>query len=234
MLAKFIIVAVLFLFLPLVVAQDAVPGSVEDTIGTVIGWMIAILLFLIVIACMLWVLYKIYSAFRPGSEEKPDVKEYRKLSAIMFTDMKGYSKEMGRAEEATLKKVWRYEKAIRSIIKEHDGRVVKTIGDAVMGDFDSAVNAVKCAIYLQEFLRKEDIKIRLGVHIGDVIHRGGDIFGDGVNIASRIESVCEPGEVYISEDTYNQVKGKIPARFESLGSRKLKNIEKPPKLYRVT
>lgn len=233
MTTKFIIAAVLLLFSSLVTAQNAVPGSVEDTIGTVLGWIISILLFLIVIAFMLWILYKVYKTLLPDNREKPDARERRKLSAIMFTDMKGYSREVGRAEEATLKKVWRYEKAIRSIIEEHDGRVVKTIGDAVMGDFDSAVNAVKCAIALQEFLRKEDIKIRVGVHMGDVIHRGGDVFGDGVNIASRIESVCEPGEVYISEDTYNQVRGKIPARFESLGSRKLKNIEKPPKLYKV-
>ncbi|MEM2974252.1 MAG: adenylate/guanylate cyclase domain-containing protein [Candidatus Micrarchaeia archaeon] len=217
------------------VLGDVAPGSVEDMIGTVVGWIISVLLFLIIIAAMLWILYRVYRVFSPAKEAKevPDMKERRKLSAIMFTDMKGYSKEMGRAEEATLRKVLRYEKAIKDIIEEHGGRVVKTIGDAVMGDFDSAVNAVKCALSLQEFLRKEDIKIRIGVHIGDVIYRAGDVFGDAVNIASRIESVCEPGEVYISEDTYNQMRGKIPARFESIGSRRLKNIEKPPKLYKV-
>jgi adenylate cyclase len=140
---------------------------------------------------------------------------------------------MGKDEEKTLKKVLRYEKAMKSIIKDYQGRVVKTVGDSIMGDFDSAVNAAKCAIEIQDLLRKEDIKIRIGIHLGDVVHRAGDVFGDGVNIASRIEAICEPGEIYISEDMYNQVRGKIPVQFESLGSKKLKNIEKPPKVYKI-
>jgi uncharacterized membrane protein len=109
---KFILATVLLLFSSLVIAQDAIPGSVEDMIGTIIGWIISILLFLIVIAFMLWVLYKIYKTLLP-SEKKQDVKEHRKLSAIIFTDMKDYSKEMGLDEEATLKKLWRYEKAMK-------------------------------------------------------------------------------------------------------------------------
>jgi adenylate cyclase len=172
--------------------------------------------------------------FKKKKEEKEtDEEGKRKLSAIMFTDMKGYSKEMGHDEESTLKKIWRYEKAMKSIIKSHEGRVVKTIGDAIMGDFDSAVNAVKSAIEIQDLLKKEDIKIRIGIHIGDVIHKGGDVFGDGVNIASRIESICEPGQIYISEDVYNQVKGKVRVGFENLGSRPLKNIEFPPRVYKI-
>lgn len=229
---KFILVTVLLLFSSLVTAQDAIPGSVEDTIGTVIGWIISILLFLIVIAFMLWVLYKIYRTLLP-SEKKQDAREHRKLSAIMFTDMKGYSREMGLDEEATLKKLWRYEKAMKQTIKEHEGHVVKTIGDAIMGDFDSAVQAVRAAIAIQDLLKKEDIKIRIGIHLGDVIHKGGDVFGDGVNIASRIESICEPGEIYISEDVYNQVKGKIHGDFQGLGRKPLKNIDVPPRVYRV-
>ena len=166
------------------------------------------------------------------SEEKEERGE-RKLSAIMFTDMKGYSKEIRENEETTLKKVWRYEKVMKKIIKEHDGRIVKTIGDAIMGDFSSAVNAVRAAMEIQALLKKEDIKIRIGIHLGDVIHKGGDIFGDGVNIASRIESIGEPGEIYISEDVYNQVRGKIKASFENLGNKPLKNIEFPPCVYKI-
>jgi class 3 adenylate cyclase len=165
-----------------------------------------------------------------GTEPEPGK---RKMSAIMFTDMKGYSKEMGEDEEKTLKKVWRYERAMKQIVKDHEGRVVKTIGDAIMGDFDSAVNAVNAALEIQRLLAKEDIQIRIGIHVGDVIHKAGDVFGDSVNIASRIESICEPGEIYISEDVYNQVRGKISAKFENLGSRKLKNIEVSPRVYKI-
>lgn len=190
----------------------------------------------VLVSIVVFIVLKVRKHFRKkksGQEKFEEGEEKRKLSAIMFTDVKGFSREIGRDEEKTLKKVWRYEKAMKSIIKEHDGRVVKTIGDAIMGDFDSAVNAVKSAIEIQELLRKEDIKIRIGIHLGDVIHKAGDIFGDGVNIASRIESICEPGTIYISEDVYNQVKGKIKVQFENLGSRPLKNIESPPKVYRI-
>jgi class 3 adenylate cyclase len=157
----------------------------------------------------------------------------RKLSAIMFTDMKGFSKEMGKNEEETLKKLWRYERPMKAIIREHGGRVVKTMGDAIMGDFDSAVQAVKAAIAIQNLLKKEDIKIRIGIHLGDVIQKAGDLFGDGVNIANRIESICEPGEIYLSEDVYNQVRGKIAINFESLGRKPLKNIDVPPRIYKI-
>jgi|GEM_PF-6788259 len=171
---------------------------------------------------------RITTVSKPQSEEGK-----RKLSAIMFTDMKGFSKEMGIDEEATLKKLWRYEKVMKQIIKEHDGRVVKTIGDAIMGDFDSAVNAVKAAIAIQNLLKKEDIKIRIGVHLGDVIHKGGDLFGEGVNIANRLESICEPGQIYISEDVYNQIRNKLKIEIEPLGRKPLKNIEVPPKVFKI-
>jgi len=170
---------------------------------------------------------------RGKKREPAEEKEKRRLSAIMFTDMKGFSKEIGEDEEKTLKKLWRYEKALKSIVKEYDGRVVKTIGDAIMGDFDSAVNAVRSALEIQKLLKKEDIKIRIGIHLGDVIHKAGDIFGDSVNIASRIETLCEPGKIFISEDVYKQVKGKILANYKNLGKRKLKNIQTDVQVYRV-
>jgi class 3 adenylate cyclase len=195
--------------------------------------------FAVLAGMVLAVIAALYFAYRfvSGKAGKPQEKDEgpgrRKLSAIIFTDMKGYSKEMGLDEEATLKKLWRYEKAMKQIIKEHEGNVVKTIGDAIMGDFDSAVQAVRAAMAIQDLLRKEDIKIRIGIHLGDVIHKGGDVFGDGVNIASRIESICEPGEIYISEDVYNQVKGKIRGDFQNLGRKPLKNIDAPPRVYRI-
>lgn len=208
-------------------------------IGNLIRLVGLILIFAVLIAVVLlifkglwkWIKFLFFSSSKQKEEVDEDSK--RKLSAIMFTDMKGYSAEMGRDEERTLKKAWRYEKAIKSIIKEHHGRVVKTIGDAIMGDFDSAVNSVRSAAAIQEFLKKEDIKIRIGIHVGDVVHKAGDIFGEGVNIASRLESICEPGSIYISEDVYNQVRGKVAVKFESLGSRPLKNIESPPKVFKI-
>jgi len=200
--------------------------------ATLLDYIIVILL----LAAIGLVISKVIGFFKKGgmAERGSGPEEgKRKLSAIMFTDVKGYSKAMGKDEEATLKKVWRYEKAMKQIIKEHDGRVVKTIGDAIMGDFDSAVNAVKAALEIQDVLKKEDIKIRIGIHLGDVIHKAGDVFGDGVNIASRIESICEPGQIYISEDVYNQVRGKIQADFQNLGVRPLKNIDRPPRVYKI-
>jgi len=210
--------------------------GIAETVGEIIGILIVIFVFI----AFVYIAFRLVKSWSKKlekktaeGEKKVDEKGKRKLCAIMFTDMKGYSREIGLDEEAALKKLWRYEKAMKSIIHENDGRVVKTIGDAIMGDFDSAVNAVKSAISIQNLLKKEDIKIRIGIHLGDVIHKGGDIFGDGVNIASRIESICEPGEIYISEDVYNQVKGKIRVNFENLGSRPLKNIESPPKVFRI-
>jgi len=210
-------------------------GFNSDNVGQFIG-----IVFVIIISAALFVLiifgfYRMIKKlfFHEGKKGKGEENGKRRLSAIMFTDMKGYSREMGQDEEATLKKMWRYEKAMKEIIKEHDGRIVKTIGDSIMGDFDSPVNAVRSAMAIQSLLKKEDIQIRVGIHLGDVVHRAGDVFGDGVNIASRIESICEPGKIYISEDVYNQVKGKIKADFENLGNRPLKNIESPPRVYKI-
>jgi class 3 adenylate cyclase len=210
----------------------------ENTIGSLIGIILVVIfssiLIIFIVLLMIFGFYRLTRfLFFKSDREQSEEKCKRKLSAIMFTDMKGFSKGVSKEEENTLKKLWRYEKAMKSLIKEHDGRVVKTIGDAIMGDFDSAVNAVKSAIEIQRLLKKEDIKIRIGIHLGDVIHRAGDIFGDGVNIANRIESICKPGEVYISEDVYNQIKGKVDIKFESLGNMPLKNIESPPKIYRL-
>jgi len=206
-------------------------SHVGEFIGIAFVVIVAIALFILII----FAFYKLIKSlfFREHKEKTEEAEGKRKLSAIMFTDMKGFSREMGKDEELTLKKLWRYEKAMKSIVKENSGRVVKTIGDAIMGDFDSAVNAVKAALSIQNLLKKEDIKIRIGIHLGDVIHKGGDVFGDGVNIASRIESICEPGKIYISEDIYNQVRGKIHAGFENLGSKPLKNIESPPRVFRI-
>jgi class 3 adenylate cyclase len=234
----FLVLLTLTIIVPSALAaeENQSVSGLASHVGELIGIILVIVVALIVFALIVFGFFKLMKKlfFSNNKEEKESNEPgKRKLSAIMFTDMKGYSKEMEEDEEKTLKKVWRYEKAMKHIIKEHDGRIVKTIGDALMGDFDSTVNAVNAALEIQSLLKKEDIKIRIGIHVGDVIHKGGDVFGDSVNIASRIESICGPGEIYISEDVYNQVKGKIKAGFENLGSRPLKNIESPPRVYRI-
>ena len=233
-----VVLATLAIIIPSAFAAEANQSvtGLAGHVGELIGIILVIVVALAVLALIVFGFYKLLKKLFFSKKREKDYSDEpgkRKLSAIMFTDMKGYSKEMGEDEEKTLKKVWRYEKAMKSIIREHDGRIVKTIGDALMGDFDSAVNAVKAALEIQSLLKKEDIKIRIGIHVGDVIHKGGDVFGDSVNIASRIESICGPGEIYVSEDVYNQVRGKVRAGFENLGSRPLKNIESPPRVYRI-
>jgi len=241
--ALFLSSALILLFSSLAATQNSTDqnqtsGFNAEHVGEFIGLVLVIITAIIVVILLLFAFYKliVFLFFRKkeaAEGKEKDEEGRRKLSAIMFTDMKGFSAEIGMNEEKTLKKLWRYEKAMKTIIKERDGRVVKTIGDAIMGDFDSAVNAVKAAMEIQKLLEKEDIMIRIGIHLGDVIHKGGDIFGDGVNIASRIESICEPGQIYISEDVYKQVRGKIDADFEDMGKKRLKNIETHVRAYKV-
>lgn len=239
----FVLVISVILFSSFVLAQNETSTTPQQDGGVGNVFQLVVIIFFLAIALALllliffgfwkWIKFLFFKRKKSENEEESEEGK-RKLSAIMFTDMKGYSAEMGIDEEKTLKKVWRYEKAIKSIIKDHHGRTVKTIGDAIMGDFDSTINAVTAAIAIQNFLKKEEITIRIGVHLGDVIHKAGDIFGEGVNIASRLESICEPGSIYISEDVYNQVRNKVKANFKSLGARPLKNIESPPRVYKIT
>ena len=127
--------------------------------------------------------------------------EERRLSAIMFSDIKGFSRMMGEDQEATLRLLDEHNEIITPIIKRHKGKVLKFIGDAILSNYDSAVDATRAGVEIQATLRKlnrekpdaEKIIIRIGIHIGDVVMKGGDIFGDGVNVAARIEPLAEPG-----------------------------------------
>ena len=132
----------------------------------------------------------------------------RKLAAIMFTDIKSFSKKMSENEELAMQILRVHDDTLKAIIEKYDGKIIKAIGDAFMVDFSSAVNAVKCAIESQEVFfvynkgktELEKIEVRIGIHLGDVITDGNDIFGDGVNIASRLEGIAEPGGVCASID----------------------------------
>ena len=166
----------------------------------------------------------------------------RKLSAILMVDVSGFSRMMGRDEEGTTARIREFHSRIRSIVEEHEGRVVDTAGDSVFGEFDSVINAVRCAKAIQEtqgrinvsLPAQENIETRIGVHLGDVIVQDYQVYGDGVNIAARLQALADPGSICISEAVYQQVFSKINLVYEDLGVQELKNIEHPIHLYRVT
>src|SRR5580700_2022060 len=160
----------------------------------------------------------------------------RRLAAIMFTDMVGYTLMAQRNEALSLALVEEQRKLVRPILARHGGREVKTIGDAFMVEFASALDAVRCAYDIQRAVRELNIAmpeerrlvLRVGVHLGDVvISSEGDISGDAVNIASRIEPLAENGGVCVTRQVYDQVNNKLEIRLESLGSKQLKNVIAP-------
>lgn len=166
----------------------------------------------------------------------------RRLVAIVAGDIAGYSRLMGFDEEGTHERVKSIQRdLIDPSIVEHHGRLVKTTGDGFIAIFDSPVEAVRCGIVIQQNMfgrnaliaKERRIEYRIGINLGDVIIEEDDIYGDGVNIASRLESIAEPGEVYISGGIYEQIKNKLVCGYESLGDRKVKNITDPVRVYRV-
>jgi TolB-like protein/class 3 adenylate cyclase/Tfp pilus assembly protein PilF len=167
--------------------------------------------------------------------------EQRKLAAIMFTDMVGYSALSQRDEKLAQELLEEHRQLLREIFPRFNGTEIKTIGDAFLVEFGSALEAAQCAIEIQRTLAKRDadapadrqIQVRIGVHIGDVVHRGGDVYGDGVNIASRIEPVAGPGGICVSMDVERQIRNALEARFEKLAPTELRNISVPMDLFRI-
>ena len=166
----------------------------------------------------------------------------RRLAAIVAGDISGYSRLMQIDEEGTHTRVKRIERdLIEPSIVEHHGKLVKTTGDGFIAIFDSPVEAVRCSIVIQQNLvgrnaslpKHHWIEYRIGVNLGDVIIEVDDVYGDGVNIATRLEGIADPGQVYISGGIYEQIKHKLVCGYESLGDRKVKNITDPVRVYRV-
>jgi len=166
----------------------------------------------------------------------------RKLAAIFAADVAGYSRLMGADEEGTLAALQAIRRELSDPkIAEHRGRIVKTTGDGLLVEFASVVDAVRCAVDVQQAMtdRNADIRadkrieFRIGINVGDVIIDGDDIYGDGVNIAARLEAMAKPGGVCISARVHEDVAGKIPAGFEDIGERSLKNIKRPVRVFRV-
>jgi adenylate cyclase len=164
----------------------------------------------------------------------------RRLAAVLAADVAGYGRLMGADEVGTLEALKSLRrKIVDPAIAEYRGRVVKTTGDGMLVEFASAVDAVTCAMAVQgRMARRNDdaapkILFRVGINVGDIIIEGDDIFGDGVNVAARVESECEPGGVYLSDDAFRQVRGKMAFDFDDIGERTLKNIQRPVRIYAV-
>ncbi len=166
----------------------------------------------------------------------------RRLAAILAADVAGYSRLMGADEEGTLERL----KALRRElvdpkIAEHRGRIVKTTGDGMLIEFASVVDAVRCAVAMQQAMPERNtgvaadsrIELRIGINLGDVIVEGGDLYGDGVNIAARIEALADAGGVFVSNTVHDQVRDRLPFVFEDLGEQPVKNIARPVRVYRV-
>jgi adenylate cyclase len=170
------------------------------------------------------------------AEQRPP----RQLSAILAADVAGYSRLIGIDEEGTLARL----KALRQTlidptITEHRGRIVKTMGDGLLVQFVSAVDAVRCAVDIQQRLEEQNtgiaedrgIALRIGINLGDVVIDGDDIYGDGVNVAARLEALVEPGGVCVSGSVYDQVRDKLNLTFHDTGDQELKNIARPVRVF---
>ncbi len=166
----------------------------------------------------------------------------RRLAAILAADVVGYSRLMGEDEAGTLARLNEHRKVlIDPAIEGHQGRIVKTTGDGLLVEFASVVDAVRCAVHIQHGMAEREagtpgdrkMLLRIGVNLGDVIVEGDDIFGDGVNVAARIEALADPGGVFISGDAFRQIRNKLDVGFEDLGEKRLKNIAEPVSVYRV-
>ena len=171
----------------------------------------------------------------------PQEHSERRLAAIMFTDMVNYSELMQKDEAGTLQLLEDQQEIVNKILKDHGGRQIKTIGDAFFAQFDSILIALNCGVNIQETLVEfnstrqfsQRINLRIGIHLGDVEVKDNDAYGDGVNIASRIEPFADAGGICITEDVYRQVMNKTEMNFRSIGKKELKNITYSPEVYKV-
>ena len=165
----------------------------------------------------------------------------RKLAAILHADVVGFSRLMGEDEAGTHRALGELRRALDPLIATHGGRIVGTAGDSMLADFTSVVDAVRCAVEMQRAARninqpmppERRLELRIGINLGDVIVDGDDIFGDGVNIAARLEALARPGTVCISQTVYDQVRNKLDLDYRPLGSHRVKNIAEPVRAYAV-
>src|SRR5262245_8945583 len=166
----------------------------------------------------------------------------RRLAAILAADVVGYSRLIEQDEAGTLERLKELRKSfIEPLIAEHRGRIVKLMGDGALCEFGSVVDAVQCAVLIQQGMAEreagtpedERIRFRIGINLGDVILEDDDLYGDGVNIAARLEGLAEPGGILISGTAYDQIEGKLPLALDFAGEQRVKNIERSVRTYRI-
>ena len=165
----------------------------------------------------------------------------RRLAAILAADIAGYSRLMHADEASTVRDLKAHQSVILPLIGRHGGRIIDTAGDGILAEFPSVIGATECAVELQTVMAERNKRVperrrmlfRIGINLGDVIHDESRIYGDGINIAARLEALAEPGGVLVSSTVYDHVRGKLPFTFEDTGEQQLKNIEQPVRTYRV-
>src|SRR3989454_8293017 len=163
----------------------------------------------------------------------------RKLAAIFSADVKGYSRLMGEDDVGTIRTLTAYREVMTTLIQHHRGRVVDSPGDNLLAEFASVVDAVHCAVEVQQALKAKNAELpdqrkmefRIGINLGDVVIEGERLYGDGVNIAARLESLADPGGICISGTVYDHVENKLPLTYEYLGEQTVKNIAKPVRVW---
>ena len=172
-------------------------------------------------------------------DEEPSIQ--RRLAAILAADIAGYSRLMHEDEAATVRDLKAHQSVILPLIGRHGGRIIDTAGDGIMAEFPSVIGATECAVEIQTVMAERNegvpesrrMRFRIGINLGDVIHDETRIYGDGINIAARLEALAEPGGVLVSNTVYDQVRGKLPFTFEDVGERQVKNIEQPVRMYQL-
>src|SRR5215469_16930270 len=184
----------------------------------------------------------VWPACRKGEPRMSEGRVERRLAAIFAGDVAGYSRLMGQDEAGTLARLRALRRElVDPKIAEHKGRIVKTTGDGILIEFPSVVEAVACAVAIQRGISERNaeipadqrIEFRIGINLGDVIVEDGDIYGDGVNIAARLEALAEPGGICVSRVVHDQVRDKLDLAFEDLGEQQVKNIARPVHVYRI-